>query len=158
MSVLFSFIFPENFSWMCYSKLSLNMATILSNRLIFTSHKKTTAIFITAPLHAMCLFNFSGLKSFSLFSPPDYDVVFFFCLSCLRCIGLLVISCYYIKFRDFSSVILSSIFLFSSLPTFETLAADIWCCLSKGCHSGLRIVLLLSSLLKYLKIFTAAIL
>lgn len=38
-----------------------------------------------------------------------------------------------------TSVILSSIFLFSSRPTFETLAADIWCCLSKGCHSGLRI-------------------
>lgn len=122
---VYTFIFTVYFSLMSYSKLLLNTATILSNRLIFTAHKKPTVIFITAPLYAMCLFNFSGLKSFSLFSPSDYDVVFLFCLSCLRCIGLLVISCYYIKFRDFSSVILSSICLFSSLPTFEALAADI---------------------------------
>lgn len=146
MSVLFLHISRE-----FLLNVLLKTFTQHSNHFIESSH-------ITVPLHATCLFNFSGLKSFSLLSPPDYDVVFLFCLSCLRCIGLLVISCYYIKFRDFSSVILSSIFLFSSLPTFETLAADIWCCLSKGCHSGLRIVLLLSFLLKYLKIFMAAIL
>lgn len=106
---------------MCYSKLS----PFKANHFIFIAHKKSTFIFIIVP-YTQCAFS-STLMALDILAWLSATRLWalLFCLPYLRSIGLLMISCYYINFRNFLAATSSNTFTLYSIPTSETLGADI---------------------------------